>query len=377
MYTIIGAGIGGLTTALAFEKLGIEYEIYEKARQLVPVGAGILLTPNALTVFEWLGILGSLMESGDSMNRITLANAQMSPLFDYHQEDIKKEFGYHSINIHRWELQRILLDHIPSHKIHLGKSFVKFEQKENVTSLLFEDNTTVVTDYVIGADGINSNIRKQLFPKSTLRYSGQTCWRGVCQLDTEETLDYQHRGVEMWGDQVRFGISKIEKDTFYWFAVILSPPNGKDVPGTIKSTLSEIFKNFHPIVQKLIDTTMEEQMIRSDLYDVKPMSHWYKENICLIGDAAHATTPNMGQGGAQAIEDAYFLAHTINEVWTDNVFKVFQKKRMRKVNSIVRQSWMLGKTGHWKLLSGLRNRILKHTPWSLFKTKWKKVYRLE
>ena len=122
MYSIIGGGISGLTTALAFEKLGITYQLFEKAEELVPIGSGILLPPNALQVFEWLGVLDDLMERGSSMKRITLTKLDMSPLFDYIQEDVKEKYGFYSISIHRWELQNILLQKLPQHKIHLGKS---------------------------------------------------------------------------------------------------------------------------------------------------------------------------------------------------------------------------------------------------------------
>ncbi len=376
MYSIVGGGIGGLTTALTFEKLGIPYQLYEKAPELKPVGAGILLTPNALKVFEWLGILNDLLQSGNSMQRITLTNPSLSPLFDYQQDDVKKKFGYHSISIHRWELQRILLENLPKEKIHLNKSFDRYTADKEELKIYFEDGSMVRTNFLIGADGIHSKIRKQLFPKSTIRYSGQTCWRGVCQLkDGFET--YQHRGIEMWGEQLRFGISKIEKDKFYWFAVVLSPPDIKDIPGTTQRILLEQFKNFHQIVKELIIATSEDNMIRSDLYDVQPMTNWFQEQVCLLGDAAHATTPNMGQGGAQAIEDAYFLANAIKKNQPITAFQQFQKQRKKKVNTIVKQSWMMGKIGHWKYFTGLRNFVLRYTPWTLFKVSWRSIYRLE
>lgn len=175
MYSIIGGGICGLTTALAFEKLGIEYQLYEKAPKLIPIGSGILLPPNSLQVFDWLGVSDDLRKCGSLMKRITLTKPDMSPLFDYTQDDVKEKYGFYSISIHRWELQNVLLRRLPKDKIHLGKSFVNFKQSKNKIEILFQDETIVETDFLIGADGIHSKIRKQLFPKSKIRYSGQTC----------------------------------------------------------------------------------------------------------------------------------------------------------------------------------------------------------
>lgn len=376
MYSIIGGGICGLTTALAFEKLGIEYQVYEKAEEMIPVGSGILLPPNALQVFDWLGVLEDLQEHGSLMKRITLTKSDLSPLFDYVQDDIKEKYGFYSISIHRWELQNILLKKIPKGKIHLDKSLMSFNQLKNKVELFFQDGSIILTDFLLGADGIHSKVRKQLFPESKIRYSGQTCWRGVCSYKNI-SKEYQYRGIEMWGNRERFGITKIEEDKFYWFAVILSPRNQKDTSSTIKKRLSKIFADFHPVVGELIDQTNETNIIRSDLNDIKPMPYWYKKSICLLGDAAHATTPNMGQGGAQAIEDAYFLANTIISEQSTSVFKTFQKKRINKVNLIVRQSRLMGQMGHLKYFVSLRNFILKAIPQSIYKARWSSVYKLK
>lgn len=377
MYSIVGGGIGGLTTALAFEKMGVEYQLFEKAERLRPIGSGILLTPNALKVFEWLGILHDLKRSGSPMKRITLTKPDLSPLFDYQQDDVKEKYGHYSLSIHRWELQRILLQGIPNEKIHLGKALSGFERGDDEIRMLFEDGTAVVTRFLIGADGIRSRIRQRLFPKSAIRYSGQTCWRGIYTLDQSVSEEYKYRGIEMWGEQLRFGISQIEKDKFYWFAVILSPPHEKDVQGRVKDRLFTCFKNFHPIVKTLIRATDERDIIRSDIYEVLSMAKWYRENICLLGDAAHATTPNMGQGGAQAIEDAYFLAKALKNGEPGNAFARFQQLRTKKVARIVKRSWIMGKVGHWKYFTRLRNFLLKTAPRTLLKSEWRSIYKLE
>lgn len=375
-YTIIGAGIGGLTTALAFEKKGIDYQIYEKAPRISEVGAGIWLAPNALQVLDSLQVLDQVKLKGNSIDRITLAESDLSPLSDTDQSFIKNIFGYSTVAIHRAELQKVLFDAIPQEKIHLGKGFSSFKELEkHKIKVVFDDATETETDFLFGADGIHSKVRKQLFPASAIRFTGQTCWRGI----VDYTLDpeFETRGMEFWGNQVRFGISKIAEGKVYWFAVALDKANQNDTGIVIKDKLAAMFSNFHPLCQQIIKATPENQIIRNDINDLKPLKNWHKGAVCLIGDAGHATTPNMGQGGAQAIEDAYYLAALIEKDSTQNSFQLFQNHRNKKVNAIVKQSWSTGKMAHWKYGKRFRNFLLKSIPKKTFQKKMLEMYTLQ
>ncbi|MFT6715648.1 MAG: 2-polyprenyl-6-methoxyphenol hydroxylase-like FAD-dependent oxidoreductase [Saprospiraceae bacterium] len=375
-YSIIGAGIGGLTTALALEKKGIEYHIFEKSSELSEVGAGIWLAPNALQVLEYLGVLDDIKEKGNTIDRITLGKANLSPISDNSQEKVTEEFGFSTIAIHRADLQNILLKRIPDNKISLGKGFQSFEKIENENvKLKFDDGSEFISEFLIGADGINSRVRKQLFPESETRFSGQTCWRGVATIELDK--EFENRGIELWGNQIRFGISKISKDKVYWFAVALDKPNQKDVEGQVKQKLLKMYLNFHPLVKELIAGTPEVNILRNDINDLKPLENWYKNNICLIGDAGHGTTPNIGQGGAQAIEDAYYLSNLIQANPNQNVFNLFQQKRQSKVNMIVKQSWTTGKMAHWRYGKSFRNFLLKNLPKSILEKKMFEMYQIE
>lgn len=374
--SIIGGGIGGLTTALCLEKLEIPYKLYERAEVLNEVGAGIWLSPNALQVLKYLGLLDDVKKEGNSIDRITIGKPDFSPISDTPQDFIKAHFGYSTIAIHRAKLQKLLLNKIPKNKVLLGKDFesLKYSNSEKI-KITFVDGSETKTDFLIGADGINSKIRNQLFPDSQLRYSGQTCWRGVAHITLDSNFDY--RVYELWGNQVRFGFSRISKGKYYWFAVILDKPNRKEDKANVQQKLLTIFKNFHSTVIELIKATPEDKIIRNDLNDLKPMPNWHKDNICLIGDAAHATTPNLGQGGAQAIEDAYYLSLFIQNALNKESFKLFQEKRQPKVNTIVNQSWITGKMAHWKYGKGLRNSILKSVPKKLLNKKMIELYKID
>lgn len=375
MYAIIGAGIGGLTTALAFEKLNIPYHLYEKAEDINAIGAGIWLAPNALKVYEWLGILDQVKNAGNSIDRITIATADLQTLTDSKQDEAKEEYGYSTVAIHRAELQKVLANNVASSNISWGKGLKSYTETKEGVELQFLDATTTIVNYLIGADGINSVVRKQLFPKSKIRYSGQTCWRGVTNFKLPE--DYNHRGIEMWGKQTRFGISKLSADKTSWFAVAKSKPFLTDNKETLKEDLLKEYKKYANVVTDLIANTNIDAILRNDIIDLKPIKKWHTNRVCLLGDAGHATTPNMGQGGAQAIEDAYFLSKIIATNTTDSPFKEFQKVRYKKVNSIVNQSWITGKVAHLGFGSKIRNMVFKNLPKSLIDKKMHFVYRLD
>ncbi|SFW15752.1 FAD-dependent monooxygenase [Cellulophaga fucicola] len=375
MYVIIGAGIGGLTTALAFEKLNIPYHLYEKAATINAIGAGIWLAPNALKVFEWLGILDQIKLAGNSIDRITIATSTLKTLTDSKQDDAKEQYGYSTVAIHRAELQKVLAKNVPTDKISWGKGLSSYvENKENIT-LTFLDGTTTKTDYLIAADGINSVIRKQLFPESEIRYSGQTCWRGVTSFSIGE--EFNHRGLEMWGKETRFGISRLSKDKTSWFAVVKSKPFLTDNREILKEDLLARYADYTSIVKDLIANTDINAILRNDIIDLKPIKKWYSNRVCLLGDAGHATTPNMGQGGAQAIEDAYFLSKVIAENTTKDAFKEFQKVRYKKVSSIVNQSWLTGKVAHIGFGASIRNMVFKSMPKSMIDKKMHYIYTLD
>lgn len=374
--TIIGGGIGGLTTAICLEQKGLDYHVYEKFSAVKKIGAGIWLAPNALQVFESLGIIEAIKQNGNSIEHITIGKPDMTPILDNPQALIKAQFGYSAIAIHRATLQAILMDQIPESKIHLGKEFISYTEEDNKqVTVTFKDGSNVTSDYVIGADGINSRVRQQLFPESLQRYSGQTCWRGISEIELDQ--QYHHRVYELWGDQVRLGFSRITNGQYYWFAVAKDEANQKDVQGTTQGKLLDMFKNFHPVIIDIIRHTPSDQISRNDINDLTPMTHWYEDHICLIGDAGHATTPNMGQGGGQAIEDAYYLSHYMQQSIDNNHFQQFQQRRQTKVNGIVKQSWIMGKMAHWKYGTGLRNLILRSAPQKMMDKQVMELYKID
>jgi len=242
-----------------------------------------------------------------------------------------------------------------------------------------EDNTikinfaskSVHANMVLGADGINSKVRNQVVTNSTLRNSGQICWRGISNFELPSKL--KNKGRECWGRNIRFGFSEIGPNEVYWFAVALQNqhPEVSD-----KEELATIFKNFDPIVSNIIRNTSNWNI--ANLKDLKRLPKWHHDRVCLIGDAAHATTPNMGQGACQGIEDAYYISNILHNTSSiDETFKTFESERRKKTDYIVNTSWTFGKMAHSTLGQSLLKLMMKIIPESVMNKQMNKVYEIK
>ncbi len=366
--SIIGGGIGGLTLGNVLKQHNIDFKIYEGAPEIKPVGAGIAMAGNAMQIFDKLGLKEKTENAGTKMHALIITDKNLKTISKTDVLQLESKYNVCNIAIHRAELQKVLSENI-SDNIILNKRLEKIEKKENY-HLTFEDKTEIESEIIFGADGVKSLVRNQIFKSGQIREAKQKCWRGI--LKTEIPEKYSHNAYEIWGKGKRFGFVKIKENTLYWYALVNEKFYSKDID------LIETFKEFHPDVLKMIDKTSKENIILNDIIDLKPMRKWTAENLCLIGDSAHATTPNMGQGGCQAVEDAYIIGKLLeNEKDWNQVFHQFEKIRKSKVNHIVKTSWMLGKVAQWENLTGLRNFVFRNMPESVNQKQMEKILKLE
>jgi 2-polyprenyl-6-methoxyphenol hydroxylase-like FAD-dependent oxidoreductase len=251
-----------------------------------------------------------------------------------------------------------------------------FITKKNSVKLTFKNGTSEEFDYVFACDGINSIFRKQLFPQVKKRYSGQTIWRGIatCTLP----VNYHTAYLEFWGENLRFATIPLNKTQYYWYACKISEENILDNKATLKADLKNLFQKFCKEVNEVIDST--ELIIRNDMWDLEPhKEQWHKDNVVFLGDAIHATTPNLAQGGCQAIEDAFTLSKLIHtKEYSVETFEEYYKLRNEKVNYIVKQSWNYGKISHQgnKLTEIIVKNIFKYLPNRIFEKQYQKLIDL-
>jgi 2-polyprenyl-6-methoxyphenol hydroxylase-like FAD-dependent oxidoreductase len=359
---IIGAGIGGLCTAIALQQYGFEVKVYEKVRKLGEVGAGLTLWSNAIKVLRALGVADAVIHAGSKLKRSQIRANNGETLFDARTDEMESQFGEPTVAIHRADLHEILINALKPDTLKLNMSCVRFEQDDNKVTVYFENGESDTADLLIGADGINSVVRKQMFPEIQLRYSGYTAWRGVVETENEAALGLTS---ESWGVGARFGIVRVDKKRVYWFATHNQAFGEKATGEQKKSKLLNLFKQWHHPIDHLLDATPADIILQNDICDIPPFASWTQGRVTLLGDAAHPTTPNMGQGACMAIESAYVLARSLKaETDHRSALRRYESERHERTAWITNTSWMIGKGGQVgnSLLCALRNFIVKITP---------------
>lgn len=377
-FAIAGGGIGGLSLAIAMQRKGFEVTIYEHAPFIKPLGAGLGLAANAVKALGSIGISDDVLAKGKIIRKLMIKSIEGAVLSETDSEQISERFGMiNNFTIHRADLHDVLVKHLAPGSLQLGKGCVDFQQDPSGITLHFNDGTLAHTDYLIACDGIHSIFRKKLLPGSQLRYAGYTCWRAVVD-DVPADFNFEET-IETWGPGKRFGIVPLSKKRVYWFACVNAKPNDPAMRAfKIKDLLSQ-FAEFHDPVVQLLLRTRDEQLIWSDINDIAPLRQFAFGNIALMGDAAHATTPNMGQGACMALEDAATLANCVEEYATvEEAFRQFEKKRIARTTRIVNTSWRLGKLAQVEnpLLMTLRNTAIRLTPKRMTEKQFKFLYEI-
>lgn len=370
---IIGAGIGGLSTAIALEQKGIKTRIFEQAEQIKEVGAGIILANNAMQVYEKLGLRKIIEENGNPISSMNITKSNLKPLSKIDLSHFEQKHNTKNVAIHRGKLQQILINKLISTEINLDHKLTSIVKNENAYDLSFENGNQIKSSTVLGADGLNSIVRQNLFPNNSIRNANQICWRGITEY--ELPIKFRNELNEAWGKLERFGFVQIAQNKVYWYALKSFKKNSNEFS---INNLEQYFGDYSTVVKDIIKSTKKVHINTAEISDLKPTNIWYKENVCLIGDSAHATTPNMGQGACQAIEDAFVLSECLHKYEITKAFSEYQKLRLPKAHQVVKASWLVGKMAHLSnpILIGLRNQMLRLTPSSVNRKQNEQIFQL-
>jgi 2-polyprenyl-6-methoxyphenol hydroxylase-like FAD-dependent oxidoreductase len=240
-------------------------------------------------------------------------------------------------------------------------------QNTDSVSVLLTNGSRINAKIVVGADGIHSQIRKLAALEgktqgATTRYSGSSSYRAIARSTNLLSPELDHDAYEIWGKGCRLGFSKINADNYYWYMTFDSGPDKSVSPIARRAHAESLFCKFFPRWISLLESTPPDEILQTDISDLKRLPIWSSARIGLIGDAAHATTPNLGQGGAMAVEDAYSLADAVERSGLNGkAFERYEKQRREKVDWTVATSWNIGRMCHLKnpVLRGLRNAVLR------------------
>lgn len=336
---VLGAGIGGLTAAVALRRAGFQVEIHERAREMRPAGSGIAVLLNALRALRSLdlGLEDRLAERGGAASGFRFATTEGETIRALPAELLIAPDGLRSLSLHRADVQQVLLDAL-DRPIHFGHTAVRFREERDGVTVTFDDGTEARGDVLVAADGIHSAVRAQLHGDEPPRPGGFVCWLA--------TVPFEHAAVgpgystHYWGRGKRFGLIDIGGGRFYWWGTKTT-----DDPwsGSLADVRAE-FAGWAPEVEAVLAATAEDQLIAVPAQDRPPLpAPWGAGRVTLLGDAAHPMLPSLAQGANQAIEDAVVLARELAAATDlEAGLRRYEARRAPRTKKIVDGSRSLG-----------------------------------
>jgi 2-polyprenyl-6-methoxyphenol hydroxylase-like FAD-dependent oxidoreductase len=382
---IIGGGIGGLTTAIALRQFGFDPDVYEQAPVLLDVGAAIALWPNATRVLAHLGLADQILQLSGEMDQVCWLD-QTGRLINRVTLHEAAKVDSPAIALHRADLQSTLLKAVPQNTIHLAHSLINFEQTNNKVTAHFANGHSINADILIGADGIHSHVRSHLLNDGEPIYRGYTVWRGVSPINFNSIP--ARTAIELHGSGQRFGIGPVGAGKVGWWASMnaantsLKANERRSDQRTFRKgetflpdrrhdtqrELLRLFDGWHRPVIQLIESTASSSILKTGAFDRRPNKKWGESRVTLLGDAIHPVTPNFGQGGCMAIEDAMVLARCLRDHGTDEqALRRYETLRYTRTTKITRYSRIYGSIGQWNNIwaRALRRSMLSLVPESV------------
>lgn len=358
---IVGAGIGGLSAAIALRNRGIAVDVYEQAAEPLELGAGLHLWANAVRALDEIGLGRLSAELGVSIEREVIYLAGGRKIAEWDVAAAEREAGFPSIGLNRPELLGALVDAAGRERLHTGRRLAGFAEDGDGVTLTFAGGGSARAAVLVGADGLRSTVRAALHGEREPRYAGYTSWRTILPADRARASG--DAVTQYWGSGVRFVHFPAGLDRrIYLVCLVNAPPGGSDEPGAGKARLLELAGGFPAELRELVAAVDDERLIRTDIVDRNPLRRWGRGRVTLLGDAAHPMTPNTSQGAGMAIEDAAVLARElVAHGPTPAALRAYERRRGRRTSTQVRIARFNGNLGRARapLAVAARDRLIR------------------
>jgi salicylate hydroxylase len=338
---IVGAGIGGLTLALALREHGVDAQLYEQTDELREVGAAVALSANATRFYERMGLRAAFDAVCAEIPALIYRDGRSGEVIGQHRGEpsYRQQFGGSYWGVHRADLQAVLSQAVGLERIHLSHRLTDLVQHSDRVSLSFANGRQIDADLVIGADGARSITRRWMLGYDDALYSGCSGFRGVVPAGRMDLLP-DPEAIQFWvgpqGHLLHYPIGDKGDQNFLLVERHPSPWPSRDwVTSANEGEQLRLFKDWHPAVVQMITAVPISQ--RWGLFHRPPLGRWSKGRVTLIGDAAHALVPHHGQGANQSIEDAVVLAAQLAKAgpgrWREaqEAYERLRRGRTRKV----------------------------------------------
>ncbi|MGH0032859.1 MAG: FAD-dependent monooxygenase [Myxococcota bacterium] len=359
---IVGGGIGGMALAAALGRLGQPFVLLEQAPELGEVGSGLGILPGAVRALEVLGVSPDLFARAAPFRRFRIATQRGEDLAELSFSRVFARAGRTGYVMHRGELHAALRACVDPGAVRTGSEVERIDAAgARVRAFVRGREAPEEGDLLIGADGLRSVVREHVLGDGAPRHAGETIFRGIA----EESLDEPDLCREYFGRGRRTAYYELSEGRVYWWATSPEPAGRVVPPSERRAYLARAFAGWAGGVPERFARTPEERILQNDIFDRPPARRWHRGRVGLLGDAAHPTTPNLGQGACMAIEDGLVLARCIAEAPDpEQAFSRFHRLRARRTARTVRVSRWWGAAGLWASppATALRDAAFRLTP---------------